>query len=135
MISISELYAIYRTNPIICTDTRKIEKDCLFFALKGDNFNGNKFAIDAIEKGAAFAIVDDPKLQNSDHLLVVEDVLSTLQKLAQHHRNQFNIPFIGITGSNGAGSFNTEEEKLQARESRILQQKDRHAENVRLVPT
>jgi len=98
---IEKLYEIYISHNIISTDTRKIEKNCLFFALKGDNFNGNKFAKTALENGAAFAIIDEEEHKISEKHLLVNNVLETLQQLANYHRKQFNIPFIGITGSNG----------------------------------
>ena len=102
MISIEDLYAIYKQFPSIQTDTRKLEKNDLFFALKGENFNGNLFANQAIEKGAAFAIVDENVDGNlSERIILVEDVLKTLQALAKYHRQQFSIPFLAITGSNG----------------------------------
>lgn len=101
MITISELYKIYINHPVISTDTRKITKGCLFFALKGDNFNANDFADEAIEKGASYVIIDELKTTASQNKILVENVLLTLQKLANYHRNKFNIPFIGITGSNG----------------------------------
>ena len=85
----------------VCTDTRKISKNCMFFALKGGNFNGNKFAKDAIKNGAAFAIIDEADYRISDQYLLVEDVLSALQDLALFHRKFLNIPIISITGSNG----------------------------------
>src|SRR5450631_1907987 len=106
-VSTEDLYRIYLDHPAVCTDTRKVKSGDLFFALKGDNFNGNHFAIQAIANGAAYAIVDEVISgdENSagwtDRLLRVEDVLISLQRLAGHHRNQFYIPFIAITGSNG----------------------------------
>ena len=103
-ISISDLYEIYKSFPQVQTDTRQLKKGDLYFALKGPNFNGNEFALQALEQGAAYAIVDEP-VDASAHLqkriLLVEDVLSSLQALAKFHRAQFNIPFIAITGSNG----------------------------------
>ncbi len=103
-ISISDLYEIYKSYPQVQTDTRQLKKGDLYFALKGPNFNGNEFALQALEQGAAYAIVDEP-LEASEHLqkriLQVEDVLTSLQALAKFHRAQFNIPFIAITGSNG----------------------------------
>ena len=95
------LYNIFKAHPTISTDTRKISEGCMFFALKGDNFNGNKFAKNAIEKGAAFVIIDEEEYKLSDQYILVENVLETLQHLANYHRQQFNIPFIGITGTNG----------------------------------
>lgn len=99
--NIEQLYTIYLRNPEICTDTRKISPACLFFALKGDNFDGNKFAMQAIEQGAAFAIVDNPEFAEDNRFILVNDVLQTLQDLARFHRKKLNIPVIGITGTNG----------------------------------
>jgi UDP-N-acetylmuramoyl-tripeptide--D-alanyl-D-alanine ligase len=99
---IQELYDVYRRYPSIQTDTRKIKNGDLFFALKGPNFNGNQFAKQALEKGAAYAIVDEGN-DKDEKIIVVNDVLKTLQDLALHHRRQFDdaVPFIAITGSNG----------------------------------
>ncbi len=85
----------------MCTDTRKIAPGCLFFALKGDNFDGNAFARKAIDSGAAYAIVDNPTFSDGDKYIVVPDVLQMLQQLANYHRLKFSIPVIAITGSNG----------------------------------
>lgn len=101
MVSLEKLYAIYRQHPVVCTDTRRLTPGCLFFALKGDNFDGNRFAAKAIESGAAYAVADDPALGDLDRCLVVDDVLTTLQQLATLHRRQFDIPLIAIGGSNG----------------------------------
>ncbi len=98
---IEVLYQIYRKHPLVVTDTRKIVKGCMFFALKGDNFDGNEFALDALEKGASFAIVDNIKFQLDPRCILVSDVLNTLQLLATYHRRTFDIPIIAITGSNG----------------------------------
>ncbi|MEY3292197.1 MAG: hypothetical protein RLZZ266_1222 [Bacteroidota bacterium] len=102
--SIEALYSIYTKHPSVVTDTRKLKLGDLYFALKGPNFNGNVFALQALEQGAAYAIVDE-EIPNSsafqDSILFVDDVLTTLQALAKYHRQQFNIPFIAITGSNG----------------------------------
>ncbi len=100
-VSIEKLYQLYLKYPAISTDTRKIQKGDLFFALKGDNFNGNLFADQAIANGAAYAIIDEAPVVLNDRLILVDNSLATLQALAAHHRNQFSIPFIGITGSNG----------------------------------
>jgi len=103
-ISISDLYEIYKSYPQVQTDTRQLKKGDLYFALKGPNFNGNEFAIQALEQGAAYAIVDEPvnaSEQLQKRIVLVEDVLTSLQALAKFHREQFNIPFIAITGSNG----------------------------------
>jgi UDP-N-acetylmuramoyl-tripeptide--D-alanyl-D-alanine ligase len=102
--SIEDLYSIYCAHPSVVTDTRKLKLGDLYFALKGPNFNGNVFAMSALEAGAAYAIVDEEIPYSSaiqDKIIVVEDVLTTLQQLAKYHRQQFNIPFIAITGSNG----------------------------------
>lgn len=101
MITTERLYDYYQENPVISTDTRNIIPGCIFFALKGDLFNANEFASQAIEKGAAYAVVDEEKYATNSQCLLVEDVLSTLQDLARHHRKQLNIPVIGLTGSNG----------------------------------
>ena len=98
---IEQLYEVYGKHPVICTDTRKISKSCLFFALKGDHFNGNEFASQAIENGAAYAIIDEEKYVVNEHFILVSDVLEALQDLARYHRRQLSIPVIGITGSNG----------------------------------
>ncbi len=83
------------------TDTRKIREGDLFFALRGPSFNGNDFALKALEAGAAYAIVDEISDHSQERLIPVEDVLGTLQDLAKYHREQFSIPFLAITGSNG----------------------------------
>lgn len=98
---IDELYHLFQKNPSIQTDTRKLQKGDIFFALKGDNFNGNSFAAKALEAGAAYAIIDEAAFAVSKQCILVDDVLTTLQQLAHYHRSQFNIPFIAITGSNG----------------------------------
>jgi UDP-N-acetylmuramoyl-tripeptide--D-alanyl-D-alanine ligase len=101
MISIEELYKIYQQHPSVQTDTRKIQAGDIFFALKGPNFNGNTFAEQALEKNAAYVIIDEPQSINSEKIILVNDVLDALQQLAKYHRTQLNIPFIAITGSNG----------------------------------
>lgn len=98
---ISELYSIFRQHPSVQTDTRKLQRGDLFFALKGPSFNGNQFARQALEAGAAYAIIDEAPDQPDTRLILVNDVLQTLQQLAGYHRQQFTIPFIAITGSNG----------------------------------
>ena len=98
---IKELYAIFLKHPSIKIDSRKVESQDLFFALKGPNHNGNKFAQLALNEGAAFVIVDEDVNFADERLIYTEDVLHTLQQLAKYHRQQFTIPFIAITGSNG----------------------------------
>ena len=99
--NIKALYQIYSSNYLITTDTRAIKKGAIFFSLKGDHFNGNTFAKTAIEKGAKYAVIDDIDYQIEGKTILVNNVLHTLQKLANYHRKQLNIPIIGITGSNG----------------------------------
>jgi UDP-N-acetylmuramoyl-tripeptide--D-alanyl-D-alanine ligase len=105
--AIEEIYKIYLQHPSVQTDSRKLEKNDLFFALKGTSFNGNLFAEQAIEKGAAFVFVDEKISFTDDRIIYTDDVLKTLQRLAYFHRQQFNnlsdgkLPFIAITGSNG----------------------------------
>jgi UDP-N-acetylmuramoyl-tripeptide--D-alanyl-D-alanine ligase len=96
----TELYTIFLQYPSIATDTRKIKTGDIFFALKGPNFNGNLYAQQAIDLGASYCVCDEVVV-NNDKIILVKDVLQTLQNLAKHHREQFNIPFIAITGSNG----------------------------------
>ncbi|PWK72972.1 UDP-N-acetylmuramoyl-tripeptide--D-alanyl-D-alanine ligase [Mucilaginibacter oryzae] len=101
MTTTQQLYDIYLKHPLISTDTRKIAPGSLFFALKGDKFDANTFAQKAIVAGAAYAVIDNPEYQLGDRYLLVEDVLTTLQDLARHHRRQLNIPVVGLTGTNG----------------------------------
>lgn len=100
MVKTAKLYEIYLQHRTICTDTRKISPGCIFFALKGEHFDGNSFALQALEAGAAYAVVDR-KIAEDERLLLVEEVLEALQDLARHHRQQLDIPVIGVTGSNG----------------------------------
>jgi len=99
--NIEQLYRIFLQHPSIETDTRKIKQGDIFFALKGPNFNGNQFAVQALASGASYAVIDEQPSETNERCILVADVLTTLQDLAKHHRQQFNIPFIGITGSNG----------------------------------
>ena len=95
-----EYSKFYETSGI-CTDTRKIDENCLFICLKGDNFNGNEFAKQALLLGAKYVITDDISYINLENIFVVNDSLKYLQQLANYHRKQFKIPVIGITGTNG----------------------------------
>lgn len=99
--SIESLYKIFLKNNSVATDTRSITPGSIFFALKGSNFNGNEFAAQAIEKGAAYAVIDDEKHFLNEKYFLVKDVLACLQELAKYHREQLKIPVLGITGSNG----------------------------------
>jgi UDP-N-acetylmuramoyl-tripeptide--D-alanyl-D-alanine ligase len=103
-ININLLYNIYTKYPIICTDTRNIKKNSLFFGIKGENFDGNKFASVALKKGAAFAIIDEKKFYKNKQYILVDNVLQTLQELAKYHRKQLKTKVIGITGTNGKTS-------------------------------
>lgn len=103
MISIEELYKLYLSHPRISKDTRQDVSGCIYFALKGDQFDGNDFAEKALHKGAAFAIVDDPSRipVDDNRFIYVEDALLTLQQLAAYHRQVLDVPVLAITGSNG----------------------------------
>ncbi len=99
---IETLYRIFLTNRQISTDTRKITEGSIFFALKGDKFNANEFAQEALNKGASHVVIDEEAFKkNDDRYILVDDVLSILQELARYHRNQLKIPVLGLTGSNG----------------------------------
>ena len=100
--TIAELYGIFKNHPVITTDTRQCPAGSIFFALKGERFNGNKFALQALEAGCAYAVVDEDVAGNEENRLIkVDDVLKTLQDLAHYHRQQFNGPVLQITGTNG----------------------------------
>jgi len=98
---IASLYAIFRAYPIVTTDSRNIPGNSIFFALKGDNFNGNAFAEEALSKGSDYAVIDEAEFATNDRTILVDDVLSCLQQLAQYHRNQLDVPILAITGTNG----------------------------------
>lgn len=98
------IYEIFQQHPLVCTDTRNITKDCIFFALKGGNFNGNKFAQEALDKGAAYAVIDEGEYKLSDRTIIVGDVLKTLQDVASLHRKKLGaqgLKVVALTGSNG----------------------------------
>jgi UDP-N-acetylmuramoyl-tripeptide--D-alanyl-D-alanine ligase len=98
---IETLYEIYKQYPLISTDTRNIKENSIFFALKGSNFNGNIFASQALEQGAAYVVVDEEEYLQGEQYILVNDVLKALQDLALYHRKQLDIPIVGITGTNG----------------------------------
>lgn len=98
---IEKLYELYKQFPSVQTDTRKLKAGDIFFALKGGNFNGNSFAKQALDAGAAYAVIDEKEYEIPGKTFLTDDVLTTLQQLAKHHREQFTMPFIAITGSNG----------------------------------
>lgn len=100
--SIKDLHELFMKSSGVVTDSRKIKNNCIFFSLKGENFNGNEFANSAVEKGAMLAVVDEKKFsQNKENYILVENCLETLQNLANFHRKKLNTKIIGITGSNG----------------------------------
>lgn len=96
-----EIYQLFLHHPVISTDTRKITPGSIFFALKGDKFDANTFAEQAIAEGAIYAVIDNPDYKLNDKYILVEDGLKALQDLARHHRKQLSIPVIGLTGTNG----------------------------------
>ena len=96
-----QLYSIFLNHPIICTDSRVCPEGSLFFALKGDNFNANAFAFSALEKGCAYAVIDEAEYAIDDRFILVDNTLETLQQLATYHRKQLGTRIIGITGTNG----------------------------------
>lgn len=99
--NIAQLYQLYSETYLADTDTRKIRKGSMFFCLKGDNFNGNVFAEEALKSGANYVVIDEEKYKTASNAILVENVLETLQKLANFHRKQLVSPIISLTGSNG----------------------------------
>lgn len=99
--TIASIYEHFKQFPVICTDSRNILPDSIFFALSGSNFDGNQFAESALNNGCRYAIIDNPLYCKDNRYLLVANVLETLQSLATYHRNRFSIPVIGITGTNG----------------------------------
>jgi UDP-N-acetylmuramoyl-tripeptide--D-alanyl-D-alanine ligase len=98
---IEKLYQKYSESRKVSTDTRQITPGSVFFALKGDKFDANEFAAQALQKGASYAVIDDERFNTDPRCILVPDVLETLQKLARFHRSQLNIPVVALTGSNG----------------------------------
>ena len=97
----NSLYEVFKNHPIICTDSRSVVSGCIFFSLKGPNFNGNTFAEKALELGAVCAVIDEAQYKKDERYILVDNVLITLQQLANHHRKHLTIPVLAITGSNG----------------------------------
>lgn len=100
---LSELYKLYQQHPLITTDSRDCPEGSIFFALKGESFDGNRFAKAALEKGCAYAVIDEREFaeEGNGRLILVDNVLTTFKELAREHRRRFDIPVIGITGTNG----------------------------------
>ena len=101
LMNIESLHQLFLKHSSICTDTRTIKKNDLFFALKGDNFNGNKFAYSALAKGATYAVVDEAEYAINSSYILVDNVLNALQELAKYHRTYLNLKILALTGSNG----------------------------------
>jgi len=99
--NISELYKIFLKYPIITTDSRKVNRNNIFWALKGENFDGNQFVKNALNSGASYAIIDNPEFSIPDKTILVNNTLETLQLLANYHRKQLNLPILALTGTNG----------------------------------
>lgn len=99
--TIAQLHQLFLTHSKVSTDTRKIPENCIFFALKGANFNGNEYAAQALQKGAVYAVVDEDKYHTSDKTILVDDVLQSLQELATFHRTYCEAKVVSLTGSNG----------------------------------
>jgi len=100
-LKIDQLHSLFLESTSACTDTRKIKQNDMFFALKGDNFNGNTFALQALNTGAKYVVIDESEYEISEQTILVEDVLETLQQLASFHRNYLKTPILALTGSNG----------------------------------
>ncbi|HNS47559.1 MAG TPA: Mur ligase family protein, partial [Bacteroidales bacterium] len=98
---VQDIYTVFIKHPFICTDSRKSVKGAVFFALRGPSFDGNAFAREALDRGCAFAVVDDPTVVQNDRFILVKDSLAALQELAGFHRSHFQIPVLAITGTNG----------------------------------
>tara|TARA_B100001564_G_scaffold358989_1_gene379212 strand:+ start:1141 stop:2397 length:1257 start_codon:yes stop_codon:yes gene_type:complete len=99
--NINDLYKVYLNHPNICIDSRQAKSNSIFFSIRGEKFNGNKFAEEALKKGCEYAIVDEEINKKNEKIILVDNCLKTLQQLASFHREKLNIPIIGITGSNG----------------------------------
>ena len=118
---ISELYKLFQQHPLVTTDTRDCPKGSLFFALRGTSFDGNQFAAKALENGCAYAVVDNPDVAATDaRMVLVDDVLETLQHLAAHHRRVLGTPIVQITGTNGKTTTKELTAAVLARQYRVL---------------
>ena len=103
MTQTEQLYALFVAHPVVTTDSRNCPEGSIFFALKGETFDGNKYARAALEAGCSFAVVDNPEYaeEGNPRIVLVDDCLTALQDLARYHRRKLGIPVIGITGTNG----------------------------------
>ncbi|HNZ70055.1 MAG: UDP-N-acetylmuramoyl-tripeptide--D-alanyl-D-alanine ligase [Prolixibacteraceae bacterium] len=99
--TVGQLYQLFQSHPLVTTDSRRVLPGAMFFALKGENFDGNRFAVSALSAGAACAVVDDPAVVADERFILTGDVLKTLQDLAAYHRRNLNLPIVAITGTNG----------------------------------
>ena len=119
---ISQLYNIFKQYPVVTTDSRVCPDEAIFFALKGPTFNGNNYAESAIEKGCSYAVVDewDESKKRPQHIILVDDVLAVLQKLANPHRRTFKTPVIAITGTNGKTTTKELAAAVLSKEFRVL---------------
>jgi len=117
---LTSLYQTYLQHSDIITDSRKITPGSIFFALRGDRFNGNEFAAAALDKGASFVVIDDPACKLNNQCILVDDVLKTLQELATYHRAQLDIPVIAVTGSNGKTTTKELTAAVLARKYRLI---------------
>lgn len=114
------MYSIYAANPVLTTDSRDCPEGSIFLALKGASFNGNRFAAAALEKGCAWAVVDEPEFATDPRCILVDNCLKTFQQLARHHRRRFSIPVVGITGTNGKTTTKELVSAMLARRYRVL---------------
>lgn len=119
---IMDLYALYRKHPVATTDSRDCPEGSIFFALKGASFDGNKFAAQALEKGCAYAVVDEEEYaaDGDSRYIIVDDVLTTFKEMAREHRRQFHIPVLGITGTNGKTTTKELVSAVLARKYRVM---------------
>lgn len=98
---IEDLYSLFREHPIVVKDTRLNVEDAIYFSLKGGNFDGNVYARDALDKGAAYAVIDNEEFKSDERMILVDDALRALQNLARYHRKKLGLPILALTGSNG----------------------------------